>query len=384
MARSLRSCAAAAAAAVSLLTLTYATPAQGSVVWRADAERPLSQEWANFSCADASRITQVASPSAQGNAAYRVDLHDGDRSYGERCELGMGSPTRAGFPVFSEGEESWIGYQVYIPAGFPSDGWKYNVITQFKNVNDLCAPALSVHVEQGQLLLFHSADNGSSCGGDSVWSAPMHYGRWIKLLFHIQWSSDPAKGSVELFGDMDGSGITQLMPRTPMFTMKMDPSGATLPVGARLGIYRDTAIAGDATAYFDGFTIATDRASAESVAFGNGALVPPVAPVITPPDPGTAPPPADWARPPTPPVSTDSGTAGTRPPRTCRVPRVVNHRLNVARIMLKRAGCADHARRRHSSHRSRGRVLRQSVRPGAVVPAGTPVQLVVGSSRTRP
>jgi multidrug resistance efflux pump len=50
--------------------------------------------------------------------------------------------------------------------------------------------------------------------------------------------------------------------------------------------------------------------------------------------------------------------------------------------MLKRAGCAaDHTRRLRSPHRSRGRVLRQSVRPGRIVPAGTPVGLVVGSRR---
>jgi hypothetical protein len=380
MARILRLC--LAVVAVALFALAQISSAHASVVWRADAERPLLQEWANSSCADASRIKQVASPSTQGSAAYRVDLHDGDRSFGERCELGMGSPTRAGFPVFKQGDESWIGYQVYLPAGFPSDGWKYNVITQFKNVDDLCAPALSVHVEQGQLLLFQSADNGSSCGGDSVWAAPVEYGRWIKLLFHVQWSSDASKGSVELFGDINGAGIVQLMPRTRMFTMKMNPSGDTQPVAARLGIYRDTSIAGDATAWFDGFTIATDRASAEASAFGGPEVAPPPAdPPATITSPATAPPP-DWARPPTPPVPTDAAPAAARPPRVCRVPRVVHHKLRSARIMLKRAGCAaDHTRRLRSPHRSRGRVLRQSVRPGRIVPAGTPVGLVVGSRR---
>jgi hypothetical protein len=359
-----------------LFALAQISSAHASVVWRADAERPLLQEWANSSCADASRIKQVGSPSSQGSSAYRVDLHDGDRSFGERCELGMGSPTRAGFPVFKEGEESWIGYQVYLPSGFPSEGWKYNVITQFKNVDDLCAPALSLHVEQGQLLLFQSADNQSSCGGDSVWAAPVVYGRWIKLLFHVQWSSDPSKGSVELFGDIDGGGLVELMPRTRMFTMKMNPSGDTQPVAARLGIYRDSSIGGDATAWFDGFTIATDRASAEASAFGGAGAAPPA----DPPAPTTTTPPPDWARPPTPPVPTDATPPAASRPRTCRVPRVVHHRLRSARIMLRRAGCAaNHPRRRRSPHRSRGRVLRQSVRPGRIVPAGTPVRLVVGS-----
>src|SRR4051794_22281603 len=88
---------------VVLAALAFAAPAQADVLWRADAERPLTQEWANFSCAAASRIAQVGDPVAQGGSAYRVDLHEGDDSFGERCELGMSSPTKPGFPVFADG-----------------------------------------------------------------------------------------------------------------------------------------------------------------------------------------------------------------------------------------------------------------------------------------
>src|SRR3954453_21650788 len=179
-----------------LCALAFAAPAQADILWQGGAERPLAEEWANFSCAAADRVSQGSDPVAQGASAYRVDLHEGDDSFGERCELGMGSPMKTGFPVFREGDERWIAYQVYIPHGFPSDGNRYVDVTQFKQVNDLCAPALSVHVENGELLLFHSADNRSSCGGEALWRAPMAYGRWVELLFHVQWSSDPARGSV--------------------------------------------------------------------------------------------------------------------------------------------------------------------------------------------
>src|SRR3954454_19708038 len=182
-----------------LFALAFAAPAQAEVLWRADAERTLSQGWAHFSHAGSTRVSQVSAPVAQVASVCRVDLHEGDDSFGERCELGMSAPTKPGFPVFADGDESWIAYQVYIPAGFPSDGNRYVDITQFKQVNDLCAPALSVHVEDGELLLFHSADNRSSCGGEALWRAPMAYGRWVKLLFHVEWSSDPTRGSVELF-----------------------------------------------------------------------------------------------------------------------------------------------------------------------------------------
>ena len=265
-----------------------------------------------------------------------------------------------------------------LPADFPSDGNKYVDITQFKQTNDLCAPALSVHVENGQLLLFHSADNRSSCGGNAVWRAPMAYGRWVKLLFHVTWSSDPERGSVELLADLDGSGLQQVLPPTQMFTMKMDPAGATLPVGARLGIYRDRTIAGDATAYFDGFTIATDRASAEEGAFGTAAA-PTDSGSPADPDPGAVAG-GDWTRPPSPPV--DPSAPSPTPdasihPRICRVPRVVRHRVRAARVMLRRRGC----RATIATNRRRGRVVKQAVAPGRTVPAGTSIRLVVAAHR---
>jgi hypothetical protein len=379
MAAPARSSLLALGGALLALGLVQAASASASVVWAANAERPLTQEWANYSCQDASRITRVTFPSAQGRYAYRVNLNDGDNSYGERCEMAMGSPTRDGFPVFSSGDENWIGYQVYIPANFPQEGDKYNEITQFKQVNDLCAPALSLHVEQDRLLLFHSADNRGSCGGRSVWSAPMSYDHWVKLLYHVKWSSDPSVGFVELWGDIDGSGMKLLMPRTSMFTMKMDSSDRTQPVDARLGIYRDSSIAGDATAYFDGFTIATDRAGAEDNAFGGAGSA---LPAVTPPLP--APPvPDPGARDGTPPPSGSPGVGqASARPRECKVPNVMRHRLRTAHLMLKRAGCdTRQAKRVRSSRHDRGRVLRQSVAPGTVAPAGTVVRLVVGRGR---
>ena len=96
----------------------------------------------------------------------------------------------------------------------------------------------------------------------------MRFGRWIKLLYHVRWSSDPRRGWVELFGSLDGGPIQRLMKRRRTFTMKKDGAGRTLPVSARLGIYRDRSISGNATAYFDGFTIAANRASAAAGAFG--------------------------------------------------------------------------------------------------------------------
>jgi polysaccharide lyase-like protein len=252
--------------AVLASSFVHAESASARVIWHAGAERGLMREWANYSCARARRISRVA-PGASGRYAYRVRLNDGDNSYGERCEMAMGAPTRRGFPLFRKNTKSWIAYQVLIPPRWPGTGWQYNEITQFKSVNDLCGPPLSLHVEQGRMLLFKSANNRSSCTGWPIWSARMRFGRWIKLLYHVRWSSNPRRGWVELFGSLNGERVHRLMKRRRTFTMKKDGRGRTRPVSARLGIYRDRRIRGDATAYFDGFTIATDRRGAVAGAF---------------------------------------------------------------------------------------------------------------------
>src|SRR4051794_38620992 len=94
--------------------LAIAGSAPASVLSFSGAERPLAEEWANYSCQNASRVHQVDSPVAQGRRAYQLEVKDGDYVWGERCEIGMGNPSRNGFPIFHGGDERWISFQVYV------------------------------------------------------------------------------------------------------------------------------------------------------------------------------------------------------------------------------------------------------------------------------
>jgi hypothetical protein len=73
-------------------------------------------------------------------------------------------------------------------------------------------------------------------------------------------------GFLEIYGNLgDGRGMRQLMPLTVMSTMKIDPNtGQTINSHPRWGVYRNSTIAGTATAYYDGYTVATTRAAAEA------------------------------------------------------------------------------------------------------------------------
>src|SRR4051794_15485644 len=95
--------------------LAFSGSASAGVLSFSGAERPLARDWASYSCQNASRVQKVRSPVAQGRRAYRLEVRDGDDSFGERCEIGMGNPGRTGFPLFHAGDERWISFQMYLP-----------------------------------------------------------------------------------------------------------------------------------------------------------------------------------------------------------------------------------------------------------------------------
>jgi hypothetical protein len=235
------------------------------------AERPLGQDWASYSCADPSRVQQVDSPVAQGKHAWQLEVRDGDNSWGERCEIGMGNPWKSGFPLFNEGDERWISFQVYLPDDYPIDTPDWNVMFQIHQQGDGGCPPLALHVEDGQYKLFNSARNTYVLQTNQLWSAPAQRNHWAKFTLHIMNSTDDSKGFVEMFGDLDGSGEKRLMEKTYTHTMTKDSNGQPMVNHARVGMYRNPKIPGTAHIVFDGFSIATDRESAESAAFGAAA-----------------------------------------------------------------------------------------------------------------
>src|SRR3954453_19497788 len=99
--------------------LLQASSAFASIESFSGAKRPLGQDWASYSCADASRVQQVESPVAQGKRAYQLEGRDGDISWGGPREIWMGNPWKSGFPLFDEGDERWISFQVYLPDDYP-------------------------------------------------------------------------------------------------------------------------------------------------------------------------------------------------------------------------------------------------------------------------
>jgi hypothetical protein len=260
-------------------------PTPGQLLWDAGAEKQMDQEWAELSTADNcalrtypgitdSRISRVASPVSTGTYAYRVFLKDGDNCFNERAELGMNLPDRSDMQdrLFREGEERWVAFSVYPAEGFqlnvPTSSWW--VTMQMKNGNLGGGPIIEMDPLNGQWV-FKRDTNDPSNPNPSGFTSRFTLGAvnkfaWNKFLWHIKFSSDPSVGYVEVYGDLaDGQGMRQLLPLTRGATLKIDSNtGAVPPSGVRIGTYRDKALSGDATTYFDSFTVATSRARAES------------------------------------------------------------------------------------------------------------------------
>ena len=262
--------------------------ARAAIVWTGDAEQPASEQWASAAangpaCNSAppdlrtASIRQVASPYpvAQGQYSYRFQVSDGDYCYGARAELGQGNPPNPRDPnrYFDAGQERWISFQAYLPDDYQLDDplGESTGMLQIKQEGADGQPALGIGNGEGYLCLYLDSmvDEQFSphCGNGYYDLGQPAKNAWIKLTLQV-WFSTTHKGFVQVWGDLDdGNGFRLLLPRVDAPTMKAYSNGDPIPSQARIGIYRSLSIQGTEDLYIDGFTVATDRASAEDNAF---------------------------------------------------------------------------------------------------------------------
>jgi polysaccharide lyase-like protein len=256
------------------------------VLWRANAEQPIADEWAEYSteahCAVTSdhvrsdpRVSRVTAPVAQGRYAFAFTVSDGDNCYGERAEVGQALPSRPGFTgprrLFEQGDDRWIAFSVYLGRRFPVNTRRWDVIAQWKQLISTAVvpvPMLALQVHDGGFYLERAAGTASPIATTvSKRLAPAVTGRWVKITMHIVFSTDPAVGRVEIYGDPDGAGMRQLMAPHHFSTLATDAAGNAVPSHSRIGIYRSASIGGTARLYYDGYVVATGRSAAEAAAF---------------------------------------------------------------------------------------------------------------------
>ena len=118
------------------------------------------------------------------------------------------------------------------------------------NTNFDGTPMLSLHVEEGKWKFFKS--NSVSKGGDTkeIWSTKAKRDVWTRFALDIVYSTDPKKGSVKIYVDLnndgdaldDGEQSKTLYESTLKYETNGVKKGDAIPSHLRIGPYHSSAI----------------------------------------------------------------------------------------------------------------------------------------------
>jgi len=279
------------------------TSASAGVRFHAGAKKSggWAAEWADLSCASRSRVKRVKRADGQRGRAYRLRVNDGDDSYGERCELGMANAGSSDIDrvggarvLFHNGTESWIAQRIMLDRRVYSfcgtecsldyDG---GLVQQLKQTGSCGTPANGIvtrNLPKVGVVLEHRNSAENDCGNapmQSLWRVPVRRGKWISILQHVHWSTDPGAGYIATWingrpvqPSRDGAKKRVTRPgdevRIHTWTLKDGPGVDRVRqckshpcAHLRNGIYRNPIVRGDSVVYVDGTTVAKTRAAAE-------------------------------------------------------------------------------------------------------------------------
>jgi hypothetical protein len=210
-----------------------------SVAWRADYETADFSQWSGVHPPwRTERASIVTSPVRSGRYAARFEVRAGDSvpSGGELSQAYADAP----FVGAREGEDWYYAWSTYIPSGQRWGVFRdWNVITEWLGTRCGSPPLQLGVLPSSPPSLYLAAvvppdDGAAGCGvwRGGKWTFPLVRDRWMDLVVHVGWSTDPANGFVELWQD----GIRRL-PRLHVATLYPD-SGA---VYLKHGFYRGAA-----------------------------------------------------------------------------------------------------------------------------------------------
>lgn len=265
-----------------IITLALALFASGCSVgperWRADAERPWNEEWAAYSCQDATRFSQVT-PGLFNEKAYRIEVRDGDNSFGERCELSLGNTSNSNYKgpasIFHDGDQLLIHFAVKTgtaytafappgaPVGVPEEA---GLIHQIKQLGSCGTPALGIVATRTEFVVRNSRENYCESGSMRTlqrWPRPDD--KWVQIAQLVKFSTDPAVGRYGIWSKDEGADwVWRGEHRTHTMKSPTDHPSSSCPEAtpcshARIGFYRDPDVAGTSVGFWDAYWVAEWR-----------------------------------------------------------------------------------------------------------------------------
>jgi hypothetical protein len=249
--------------AVVLSSSDESTEPAGAVIWSGDFETGDASQWPTVQ-AERGGVRAVTSPSRQGVYAGRFVVRPGASPVpgGERAEVSTDQDLIDG----EEGDEAWYGWSTRFPPNLnPLVGLgEKNIFTQFHAGPEgdprVCTPPITFSVKTdggAEPRIQFTARGGAYATGDPAdcrresdrrwYLGTAEVGVWRDFVLHVGWSSDPAKGFVEVW--LDGEPVIR---RTRMATL-FEQDGY---VYLKQGFYRDESPR-TSVVFHDGMTVGT-------------------------------------------------------------------------------------------------------------------------------
>lgn len=181
-----------------LLALFLTLPAPAKILFQSSFETGDLTEWAQTGTrgqnATPRNIEIVTNPAHHGKYAAKVTIHPDDIFNPRQLRAQIGGPRL----TVDEGSDTFMAFSLYT-AEPPKDRdnffyWEGNPPPRYNNVMTWWLEPS----ESGTLIKYGTGN----LGRDGVhWQAPFSTGKWHRLVMHIHWSEDPAKGNVRLWFD---------------------------------------------------------------------------------------------------------------------------------------------------------------------------------------
>ena len=189
-----------AVAAAALLCLGAASASANSMPagmsWSGDMSTGDFSQYSFLEQCPGDIASVVGNPAPAGVHAVQLKVSDGDTQ--SACPGKVFTPNPAasmiGPTVFHNGDDAWMGFSVYLPAGFPTIPTWF----QFAEVYGPPfggSPPIGLDIEGNRMGLWRDATHNF----DNPWSTPVVTGQWQDIVLHVKFSPDPTVGFVELY-----------------------------------------------------------------------------------------------------------------------------------------------------------------------------------------
>lgn len=183
--------------ASSLLSMFVAAPAQAAVAWSATFEKGDMSEWmAGINAVGPDKVRKNVEVSMEqayrGKYAGKITVHPDDKFSADQVRVDIQHQST----LTDEGKEMWLSGHYFLPAdvGGREEFGFFESNQSYQNVMDFW---FDKKAGGGTTINFGTG----FLGDEKLWTANFTTGVWHQVAIHVLWSTDPSKGTVDVWFD---------------------------------------------------------------------------------------------------------------------------------------------------------------------------------------